>query len=258
MMMLGRSLAIAAASVSFLASIAASAPYPPACSYEVQQSFPHDRGAFTQGLIYAHGHLFESTGLVGASTIRKVRIADGHVLLSTAIPAPHFGEGMTMWKDELFSLTWKGGKGFRWDANSLRKKGEFSYAGEGWGLTNDGNHFVLSDGTSVLRFLNPETMKVEKTITVTAGGQPVSKLNELEWVNGHVYANVWMSDQIVRIDPTSGVIRSVIDLTGLRELAEAHGRDAVLNGIAHDTKTDRLFVTGKNWSKVFQIRLRGC
>ncbi len=257
--MVGRCLAIAVvASLSLLACRAASASQPLACSYEVQKSFEHDPAAFTQGLIYFDGYFFESTGLVGSSTIRRVRIEDGKVLQSTVIPEPLFGEGLTKWKSELVSLTWQGGRGFRWDAKSLRKKGEFTYAGEGWGLTQDGKHLILSDGTPTLRFLNPLTMKVERRITVIAGGKPVSNLNELEWVNGEVYANVWLTDQIVRIDPKSGVVKSVIDLTGLRQLAEAHGEDAVLNGIAHDPKTDRLFVTGKNWSKVFQIVVRGC
>lgn len=256
--MIGRYLAIAATSVSLLAHRAASAPHPLTCAYEVQQTFEHDPAAFTQGLIYSSGHFFESTGLVGSSTIRRVRIEDGQVVQITSIPAPLFGEGLTKWKSELVSLTWRGGVGFRWDAKSLRKKSEFSYTGQGWGLTQDGKHLILSDGTPVLRFLHPMTMKVDRTLTVTSGGRPVPNLNELEWVNGEIYANVWMTDQIVRIDPTSGVVKSVIDISGLRRLAEADGVDAVPNGIAHDPKTNRLFVTGKNWSKVFQIKLRGC
>jgi glutamine cyclotransferase len=256
--MIGKYLAICLASLSLLDCQAAAAPQLLTCSYEVQKSFPHDQSAFTQGLIYFDGHFFESTGLVGFSTIRKVRIEDGKVLQSTLIPGQHFGEGLTNWKSELLSLTWQSGKGFRWDAKSLRKISEFSYAGEGWGLTHNGKHLILSDGTPTLRLLNPLTMKVQKRITVTVNGKPLSNLNELEWVNGEIYANVWMTDQIVRIDPKSGFVQSVIDLTGLRELAEALGEDAVLNGIAHDANTDRLFVTGKNWSKVFQIAVRGC
>ncbi len=256
--MVGKCFAIAVAVLSLLACRLASASQLLTCSYDVQKSFQHDPAAFTQGLVYFDGYFFESTGLVGSSTIRKVRIEDGKVLQSTSIPGPLFGEGLTKWKSEFVSLTWQGGKGFRWDAKTLRKKGEFSYAGEGWGLTHDGKHLILSDGTPALRFLDPSTMKVERQITVTAGGKPVSNLNELEWVKGEVYANVWMTDEIVRIDPKSGVVKSVIDLTGLRELANAQGEDSVLNGIAHDVKTDRLFVTGKKWSKVFQIVVRGC
>ena len=228
------------------------------CGYEVQKTFPHDSAAFTQGLVYEDGQLLESTGQVGASTIRRVRISDGRVLQSVSVPEPLFGEGLTKWKNELVSLTWKGGKGFRWDAKSLRKTGEFSYAGEGWGLTHNGKQLILSDGTPELRFLNPVTMKVENTVTVTARGEPVSNLNELEWVNGEIYANVWMTDQIVTINPNTGAVRSVIDLAGLRQQIEARGPDAVLNGIAHDPATDRLFVTGKYWSKLFQVKLSGC
>ena len=228
------------------------------CGYEVQQAFPHDPTAFTEGLNYDNGEFIESTGLVGSSTIRRVRVADGHVLQSVTVPPPYFGEGVTKWKGELISLTWQNGKGFRWDAKSLRKIGEFSYSGEGWSLTHDGSQLIMSDGTPVLRFLDPQTMKVERKLTVTLQGQPVPNINELEWVDGEVFANVWMTDQIIRIDPKSGVVRSIIDLGGLGRQARAQGRDAVLNGIAYDAKGKRLFVTGKNWSKLFQIKLRGC
>ncbi len=256
--MIRRYLAIAAVLLSVLACRAASASQPLACSYKVQKTFQHDPAAFTEGLVYFDGYFFESTGIVGSSTIRRVRIEDGNVIQSILIPQSLFGEGLTKWKNELVSLTWQGGRGFRWDAKSLRRTGTFSYAAEGWGLTQDGKHLILSDGSPTLRFLNPLTMKVERRITVTAGGAPVSNLNELEWVNGEVYANVWMTDQIVSIDPKSGVVKSVIDLTGLRQMAEAPGKESVLNGIAYDANTDRLFVTGKNWSKVFQIVVRGC
>lgn len=228
------------------------------CSYEVEKEFPHDPSAFTQGLLYEDGALFESTGLVGQSSIRRVRLSDGEVLQQVAVPPPFFGEGLTKWKDELISLTWQHGKAFRWDTKSLRKTGELAYEGEGWGLTDDGKSLILSDGTPVLRFLDPATGKVERTVTVTAGGEPVSHLNELEWVNGRIFANVWMTDQIVSIDPASGVVQSVIDLTSLRRRVAAVGVDAVLNGIAYDEGARRLFITGKNWPKLFQIALRGC
>lgn len=140
----------------------------------------------------------------------------------------------------------------------MRKTGQFSYTGEGWGLTHNAQQLIMSDGTPVLRFLDPASMKVERKITVTFQGQPVPNVNELEWVNGEIYANVWMTDQIARIDPKTGIVRSIIDLTGLAERAGAQGRDAVLNGIAYDAKGQRLFVTGKNWPKLFQIKLRGC
>lgn len=237
----------------------AAAPVAPRfCGYEVEKEFPHDPSAFTQGLLFDRGVLFESTGLVGQSSIRRVRLSDGKVLQQVAVPPPFFGEGLTKWKDELISLTWQDGKAFRWDARSLRKTGEFAYTGEGWGLTHDGKSLILSDGTPVLRFLEPATGKVERTVTVTAQGQPLPHLNELEWVNGRIFANVWMTDQIVAIDPASGIVQSVIDLSALKRRVAADGIDAVLNGIAYDPGTNRLFVTGKNWPKLYQIALRGC
>jgi glutamine cyclotransferase len=228
------------------------------CGYAIRKTFPHDPAAFTEGLVYDDGNFLESTGLVGSSTIRRVRIQDGHVLQRTTVAPPHFGEGIVRWKNDIVSVTWQGGRGFRWDAKSLRKTGTFAYTGEGWGLTHDGRHLILSDGTPVLRFLDPVTLKVKHTITVTVRGQPLRNINELEWVKGQIYANVWMTDQIVTIDPQSGVVGSVIDLTGMRQLAGARDADAVPNGIAYDAKGDRLFVTGKYWSRVFQINLRGC
>ena len=251
-------LALAAALIGLPAGQASTNRGVAFCTYQVQKSYPHDPAAYTQGLIYEDGHFFESTGVVGQSTIRRVRVVDGQVLQKVGLPAPLFGEGLTKWRGELVSLTWTGGRGFRWDAKSLRKVGEFSYAGEGWGLTHDGKQLILSDGTPVLRFLNPRTMKVEKRVTVTARGRPLANLNELEWVKGEIYANVWLTEQIVRIDPETGVVRAVIDLKGLRQLADAKEPEAVLNGIAYDAKTDRLFVTGKNWSKLFHVKLQGC
>jgi glutamine cyclotransferase len=255
--MRGKALALAALSLILLAGSAAPPPLS-VCSYEVVQTFPHDERAFTEGLLYAGGQIYESTGIVGASTIRRVRLADGRVVKSIAVPPPYFGEGLAKWRNELVSLTWREGKGFRWDAASLRRKGEFAYAGEGWGLTASGSQLILSDGTPVLRFLDPATMKVARTLTVTAWGRPVPNLNELEWVGGEIYANVWHSDLILRIDPASGVVRSLIDLAGLRDRSGAKDPEAVLNGIAYDAAQDRLFVTGKYWSKLFQIRPRDC
>jgi len=238
------------------------APAPPSgpgqCSYAIEKEYPHDTSAFTEGLLFDNGELWESTGLVQQSSIRRVRLADGKVLQETAVPPPFFGEGLTKWKNELISVTWQHGKGFRWDARTLRKLGEFSYTGEGWGLTHDGKSLILSDGTAVLRFLNPSDAKVQRTVKVTSDGQEIANLNELEWVNGEVLANVWMTDQIVKIDPKSGNVRAVIDLTELRQRAGAQGPDAVLNGIAYDPAGKRLFVTGKNWPKLFQIALSGC
>jgi glutaminyl-peptide cyclotransferase len=236
----------------------AQAAPPRVCSYEVVKAYPHDPRAFTQGLLYRDGHLVESTGLEGRSTIRKVRLEDGAVLKQAALPPALFGEGIVDWKDQLVSVTWHGGKGFRWDARTLRKLGEFSYSGEGWGLTQDGRNLILSDGTAVLRFLDPATMKVVKRLTVAADGRPVRNLNELEWVKGEIFANVWMTDLVARIDPRSGNVKSVINLSGLRRSAGAIAAQDVLNGIAYDAKGDRLFVTGKNWPKLFQIKIKGC
>ncbi|MGF7146511.1 glutamine cyclotransferase [Sphingomonas zeicaulis] len=231
---------------------------PKICGYTVERSFPHDADAFTQGLIYRDGALIESTGLVGQSTIRRVRIEDGQVLQRIDIPAGLFGEGITDWKSELVSITWQNGKGFRWDAKSLRRKGEFAYPGEGWGITQDGRALILSDGTADLRFLDPATMRETRRIEVTVQGRPVRNLNELEYVDGAILANVWHSDYVLRIDPATGAVGTVINLAGLREQAGAEGSEAVLNGIAYDKAGKRLFVTGKNWPKLFEIKLTGC
>lgn len=240
------------------AAPSAAADLPPRCGYEVLQSFPHDRQAFTEGLFYLRDRLFESTGEVGRSTIREVRLEDGHVLRSVKTAPELFGEGIVNWKNELVSVTWKTQKGFRWDLRTFRKKSEFTYAGEGWGLTQDGARIIMSDGTPYLRFFNPSTMKETGKITVMLAGKPIRLLNELEWVKGEIYANVWHTNYILRIDPRTGAVRSVIDLAGLREQAEGNGPEDVANGIAYDAAKDRLFVTGKDWSKLFQIKVIGC
>ncbi|AHE52534.1 glutaminyl-peptide cyclotransferase [Sphingomonas sanxanigenens] len=256
--MIGILLALLAGALAQPAEAAQPPAQPKVCGYTVERSFPHDADAFTQGLIYRDGNLIESTGLVGQSTIRRVRIADGQVLQRIDIPAGLFGEGITDWKNELVSITWQNGKGFRWDATSLRRKGEFAYPGEGWGITQDGRQLILSDGTPALRFLDPATMRETRRISVTVQGRPVRNLNELEYVDGAILANVWHSDYVLRIDPATGAVQAVIDLSGLREQAGAGGPEAVLNGIAYDKAGKRLFVTGKNWPKLFQIKLTGC
>lgn len=223
-------------------------------SLRIVRSFPHDPGAFTQGLIFRDGSLYESTGLVGRSTIREVRLEDGKVLRSVALPASLFGEGIVDWKGQLISVTWRSGLGFRWDRASFRKLGEFRYPGEGWGLTRGGRDIIMSDGTPVLRFLDPVTFAERRRVTVVEDGLPLSNLNELEWVKGEIFANVWQTDTIARIDPGTGRVKSRIDLSSLRE-GETHGEDDVLNGIAYDAVGDRLFVTGKLWPKLYEIRL---
>lgn len=223
-------------------------------SYHVAACHPHDPAAFTQGLIYRRGELYESTGLVGRSTIRRVRIADGRILQSVAVDPPHFGEGMTDWKTDLISITWRSGKAFRWDRTSLTLRGVSSYSGEGWGLTQDGRSLVLSDGTANLRFLDPASFAVERVLPVSLNGRPLAALNELEWVDGAIFANVWQASQIVRIDPHTGKVTDVFDLTDLAAVAPRGDPDAVLNGIAYDAQGKRLFVTGKTWPLMFELR----
>ncbi|HYW15676.1 MAG TPA: glutaminyl-peptide cyclotransferase [Allosphingosinicella sp.] len=226
---------------------------PPVDGYRIVKEYPHDPAAFTQGLVYLDGKLFESTGLNRQSTVREVRLEDGKVLRSISIPPQYFGEGLVNWGPDLISLTWQDGLGFRWNRSDFRPKGSFRYSGEGWGLTQDGRHIIMSDGTSNLRFFDPKTMQEKKKVAVTFKGQPVERLNELEYVRGEVFANIWMGRRIARIDPKSGAVKGWIDLTRLA-IENANGDpDAVLNGIAYDSKGDRLFVTGKNWAKLFEI-----
>ncbi len=231
-------------------------PHPPVEVFEVVNVFPHDPEAFTQGLIYVDGRMFESTGRY-PSTVREVRLEDGEILARTTLDLSLFGEGLTEIEGRLYSLTWQGGQGFIWDRDDLTDPiGTFRYEGEGWGLTDNDDQLILSDGTPVIRFLDPETFEVTRQITVTFRGQPVSRLNELEWVNGQILANLWLQDLIVRIDPETGEVVGVIDLTNLFPAAQrARPRDDVLNGIAWDADGQRLFVTGKDWPHLFEIRL---
>jgi glutamine cyclotransferase len=236
-----------------LAIGAASGP-PPAQGFSLVRSYRHDPGAFTEGLFYRDGKLFESTGLEGRSTIREVRLEDGRVLRSVALPPALFGEGIVDWKNQIISLTWETGIGFRWDRASFRRLGEFHYSGEGWGLTRNASQIVMSDGTPVLRFLDPETLTVRRRLTVTEAGAPLANLNELEWVKGEILANVWHSDSIVRIDPATGRVIARIDLAALGDFPN-RGEEDSLNGIAWDSARERLFVTGKNWPRLYEIRL---
>ena len=222
--------------------------------YHVAACYPHDPQAFTQGLIYRRGEFYESTGLVGQSSIRRVRIADGKVLQSAKVDPPHFGEGMTDWKSDIISITWQSGIAFRWDRKSLTLRKVERYDGEGWGLTQDGRNIILSDGTDRLRFLDPESFAVLRTLPVTINGRPLAALNELEWVEGAIYANVWQASQIARIDPQSGKVTGILDLSDLTAVASRDNRDAVLNGIAYDAAGKRLFVTGKTWPLVFELQ----
>ncbi|MBB5686857.1 glutaminyl-peptide cyclotransferase [Sphingobium boeckii] len=219
----------------------------------VVASFPHDPTAFTEGLFYEKGSLFESTGLEGQSVIRESRLADGKVLREATIDSQYFGEGIVAWKGRIISLTWQHGLGFFWDRKSFKQTGSFRYSGEGWGLTHDGRDIIMSDGTPALRFLDPATLKEKRRLNVTADGHAVPRLNELEYVKGEILANVWLTDRIARIDPATGHVKGWIDLTALARASGRVGSDNVANGIAYDAAKDRLFVTGKNWPLVYQI-----
>jgi len=222
---------------------------------QVVATYPHDTGAFTEGLLVDRGKLYESTGREGQSFIRQVDLATGKTLRSVALPAGVFGEGIVAWGDQLFSVTWHGGVGYRWALPSLRRTGGFRYAGEGWAMTDDGRHLILSDGTPRLRFLDPRTQKVVRTLAVTLRGRPLAQLNELEYVDGEILANIWMTPYIARIDPASGAVRGMIDLGDLIRRVGLSDPDSVANGIAYDRRSKRLFVTGKNWPSLFEIRL---
>ena len=232
----------------------------PVYGYTVTHAWPHDTHAYTEGLFYLDGYLYEGTGNVGQSFVRKVDLQSGKVLQQQPTPGPgFFGEGIVAWKDRLIELTWRGQQGFVFDLATLKPLARFSYPGEGWGLTSDGTHLLMSDGTPTLRRLDPETLQQVGSIDVTADGDPLPNLNELEWVNGQIYANVWLTQRIARIDPSSGKVVGWIDLSGLAPRPEDTPDPAndVLNGIAYDAATDRLFVTGKRWPHVYEIRLTG-
>jgi len=222
--------------------------------YQVVRSYPHDREAFTQGLIVRDGVFYEGTGLNGRSGIRKVKIETGEVLQSRPLAQEYFGEGITDWKDSLYEITWRSEIGFVYDIKTFEPTKTWAYKGEGWGLTHDDTRFIMSDGSSQLRFIDPATMKETGRISVRDANGPVERLNELEYVKGEIYANVWTTDRIARISPKDGRVTGWIDLSGLLPPGE-QARDAVLNGIAYDAAADRLFVTGKLWPRVFEIKL---
>ena len=232
----------------------------PVAPARIVNVFPHDPGAFTEGLFYRDGTLYESTGYEGESTIRQVRLADGKVLRSLTIPPDLFGEGIVDDGKEIVSLTWKGGQGFRWSLDGFRRTGSWRYRGEGWALTRmparggTGQLLVMSDGTATLRLLDPVTLAEKSKLYVTAEGTPVNQLNELEYVRGEILANIWHSDLIARIDPANGTVKGYVDLAALPRPPLGYSRDGVANGIAFDAKGGRLFVTGKNWPQLYEIR----
>jgi glutamine cyclotransferase len=239
-----------------LAEQAKSQPVP-VYGYKVVKSYPHDRGAYTQGLVYHEGMLYESTGLNGRSSLRKVRLDTGEVLQIRPIDPKYFGEGLVLWNGDLVQLTWEHGVGFVYDMKTFEPKRTFSYTGEGWGLTHDGTRLIMSDGseTGTLRFLDPKTLRETGRLVVRdEQNRPVDELNELEFVKGEIFANIYQTDRIARISPKTGRVTGWIDLRGLLDPRDAAGAE-VLNGIAYDAAGDRLFVTGKLWPKLYEIQL---
>jgi len=248
----GLSIALASTRAIGFAPRQAGAARLPIYGDSVVRSYPHDPAAFTQGLQFVDGVLYEGTGLNGHSSIRRVKLETGDVLQQHSVDAQHFGEGIAIVGAELFELTWQSGVAFVYDRNTFAPKKSFKYTGEGWGLTYDGTNLIMSDGTEFLRILDPATFAERRRVRVTAVGQPLKNLNELEYVKGEIFANIWMTDYIARIDPATGRVNSYIDLRGL--MPPNASRD-VLNGIAYDAAGDRLFVTGKLWPRLFEIKL---
>ena len=222
------------------------------CSYEVVATYPHDPQAFTQGLVIVGGKLYEGTGQYGQSLVREVDLVTGNVLKLTPLDQRYFGEGITIWEDRLIQLTWRSRQGFVYSLPDLEVVAEFTYPTEGWGLTHNEEHLILSDGTATLYFLDPQTFKTVKSVQVKDGEHPIERLNELEFINGEIYANVWQQDRIVRINPETGQVTGWLDLRGLYPKTNL-SPDAVLNGIAYDVETQKLYVTGKLWSALFEV-----
>jgi len=227
----------------------------PIAGYKIVNVYPHDPEAFTQGLVYEESCLYESTGLYGRSSIRQVELSTGKVIRSRLLPVFYFGEGLTVWGDHLIQLTWKSHRGFVYGRKSFEMLSTFGYQGEGWGITRVGSFLVMSDGSAILRFLNPTSLEEIKSLEVHDGTHPVKYLNELEYIKGEIFANVWRTDLIARISPETGKVVGWLDLAGLRSSLKSTGKEDVLNGIAYDAQNDRIFVTGKLWPKLFEIQL---
>lgn len=219
------------------------------------KTYPHDATAFTEGLFFLDGALYESTGLEGRSEIRKVAVRTGKVVMRRTIDPAYFGEGIVNWKGRLVSLTWRHRRGFVWRLSDFAPVSSFGYDGEGWGLTRDGVSLIMSDGSAQLRFLDPESFAEQRRITVRWNGRPVDRLNELEYVKGEIWANIWYDNHIARIDPATGEVVDWVDIGALVRKSGARGEEAVANGIAYDAAKDRIFVTGKNWPRLFEIRI---
>lgn len=240
---------------ALLAALAPVAPARADTPWTLVRAYPHDSSAFTEGLFFHDGALYESTGLEGRSDIRTVRLKDGKVLQRHALDPAYFGEGIVNWKDRLVSLTWRHGQGFVWTLDGFAPLSTFRYQGEGWGLTQDGKSLIMSDGSAQLRFLDPDDLTEQRRVTVRWNGRPVDRLNELEYVRGEIWANIWYDNHIARIDPASGQVIDWIDIGPLVKKSGARDSEAVANGIAYDAARDRIFVTGKYWAKLFEIRL---
>jgi len=243
---------------SILAGLAAFGVTPrqtPVYGYKIVHVYPHDHSAFTQGLEYRGGFLYEGTGLNGRSSLRKVELESGKVLQQIQVDSRYFGEGITLVDRRIVELTWQSHRGFVYDRDTFQLIRDFDYPGEGWGLTNDGHQIYMSDGTAQIRCWNPSTLQEMRRITVHDGQQPIVSLNELEYVQGEIYANVWQTDRIARILPADGRVSGWIDLAGLLTAADRIEGADVLNGIAYDSLGDRLFVTGKLWPKLYEIQL---
>ncbi len=223
--------------------------------YRVVQSFPHDRDAVTQGLVVHRGELFESTGGYGTSSVRRVNLRSGRVLRESPLADELFGEGLAAVGDALYQLTWRAGLGLIYDSKTLAPSGQFTYAGEGWGLAWDGTQFIMSDGSALLRYLDPESLRETRRVEVRDRDQPIAALNELEFVEGHLFANVWNRTRIAVIDPDSGQVRGWLDLQEILPTPFRTESVGVLNGIAYDGDQGRLFVTGKRWPRLFEIEL---
>ena len=228
----------------------------PTYGYEVVNTFAHARDSFTQGLEYHDGRMLESAGGEGTSSLRLVDLETGRVLDKSDVPEPYFAEGITVLNGKIYQLTWQNQVGFIYDAKTFSKIGSFRYEGEGWGLANDGHSLILSDGSNQIRFLDPDSFQVTKTIAVLDGNKPIDSLNELEYFDGQIYSNVWHRDVIAIINPENGRVNGWVDLKGLLGPGEVRDEEAVLNGIAYDSATKRLFVTGKLWPKLFEIRIK--
>jgi glutaminyl-peptide cyclotransferase len=243
---------------ALLALTLAVLPFKPALAqdtYQIIHTYPHDAQAFTQGLIFLDGHLYESTGIKGQSSLRMEDVETGKIDQFQEVSDKYFAEGLTNWGNTLIQLTWQSHVALVYDRSTFHFLHTFSYTGEGWGLTEDGKSLILSDGTASLRFLDPETFKELRRITVKDHGKPVTQLNELEYIHGEIYANIWYSDRIARISPATGRVLGWIDLTAMLPKSERSNSGAVLNGIAYDSVHDRLFVTGKLWPKLFEIKI---